>query len=39
MSVIGFLLFLSLRFRLRTALALMTASLIVMVGVVVFATA
>jgi hypothetical protein len=39
MSVIGFILFLSLRFRLRTALVLTTASLIVMIGVFMFATA
>jgi hypothetical protein len=39
MSVLGFLLFLSLRFRLRPALALMTASLVVMGGLLVFAVA
>jgi uncharacterized protein len=38
MSPIGFLLFLSLRFRLRTAFALTIASFVVMTGVFMFAT-
>lgn len=36
-SLIGFLLFLSLRFRLRTSLALMAASLAALIGLFVFA--
>lgn len=39
MSLIGYALFLSLRFRLRTALALTAASLIAMAGIFVFAAA
>jgi len=39
MSLIGFMLFLALRFRLRTALALTAASLVVMASLFVFATA
>lgn len=39
MSLIGYALFLSLRFRLRTALALTAASLLAMAGLFVFATA
>jgi len=39
MSLIGFLLFLSLRFRLRTALVLTTTSLVAMTGLFLFATA
>jgi len=39
MSLIGYALFLSLRFRLRTALASTAASLIAMTGLFAFATA
>ncbi len=39
MSLIGFILFLSMRFRLRTALVLAVTSLIVMAGLFVFAAA